>query len=368
MKVVVLTSHTPSLLWFRMDMIQSFLKKGCEVVAFGPEPEAKWAELFRKQKIRYRTYSVSRNGINPFKDIRTYRELCRFLKEEKPDKIFAYQAKSVIYGSLAAKRNHIDEVYLLIAGLGSVFIGRGFKNSMIRLVMKIQYYIAFRFSKKVFFQNRDDRAVFVKSGLLDPANIVMLHGSGVNTEHFMPVPLPETQGFLYIGRLIRDKGVVEYLEACSRIKKKYPHVRCLLVGPYDSNPSALKPEELKPYLEDGIEYFGEQTDVRPFIAMCSVFVLPSYHEGTPKTVLESMAMGRAVLTTNAPGCRETVMDGRNGYLVPVKDIDALTEKMEYLLLNWQEIGRMGRESLSLAREKYDVRLVNKVICDTMGLK
>ena len=146
-------------------------------------------------------------------------------------------------------------------------------------------------------------------------------------------------------------------------------MRCLLVGPYDSNPSALKPEELQPLVDQGIiEYFGEQTDVRPFISQCSIYVLPSYHEGTPKTVIEAMAMGRAIITTDVPGCRETVVDGRNGYLVEVKNVDAIVDKMVFLVKHPELVEKMGQESREMACEIFDVRKVNDTILRTMGIR
>jgi glycosyltransferase involved in cell wall biosynthesis len=368
MKIAVLSSYTPSLYLLRLDMMRDFIKHGHSVIALGPEPEAKWRAKFKKIDIDYRQFYVERNGINPLRDLKTYKELYQFMKKEKPDKVFAYQAKTVIYGSLAAKFNGIKEVYLLIAGLGSIFRGTGFKNRIIRAIMKIEYWVAFKASKKVFFQNKDDKNEFVKNGLIKEEQVIIINGSGVNLSNFKPAPLPDEPVFLFVGRLIKDKGIIEYLEACRRVKKKYTNTRCLLVGSYDSNPSAMQPEELKPYIDnDIIEYFGEQSDVRPFIAECSTFVLPSYHEGTPKSVLESMAMGRSIITTDAPGCRETVIDGENGYLVKVKDIEDLVNKMEYLILNPDINRELGEKSLKLAREKYDVNIVNQSIMKTMGL-
>ncbi len=190
----------------------------------------------------------------------------------------------------------------------------------------------------------------------------------MNLEKFKPVSFPEEPAFLFIGRLIKDKGIMEFLEACKVIKGNHPEVRCLLVGPFDSNPSALKPEELDFYLKKGIiEYFGEQTDVRPFIAQSSIYVLPSYHEGTPKTVLESMAMGRPIITSDAPVCRETVIEGQNGFLVGVQNIPELVEKMEYFITNPNCAKVMGSESFRMAKEKYDVKNVNKRILEIMGL-
>lgn len=368
MKIAVLSSHTPSLFWFRMDMMKEFKNKGHTVIALGSEAEEDWKKRFKEHNIEYLQLYVERNGMNPLKDLKTLSSLYNFMKKEKPDKVFAYQAKTVVYGSIAAKLNGISEVYPLIAGLGSIFRGRGFKNKIVKTIMKVGYWAACKFSKKVFFQNHDDKNEFIQNGLIKDDKTVIINGSGVNLERFTPTPLPYTPVFLFIGRLIKDKGIMEYLEACKEIKKQHPKVRCLLVGPFDSNPSALKPEELEPYIKTGvIEYFGEQSDVRPFISHCSIYILPSYHEGTPKTVLEAMAMGRAIITSDAPGCKETVIEGLNGLLVKVKDIQGLISKMEYLINNQDICKKMGGESTKIAREKYDVKVVNKSIMQEMRL-
>lgn len=368
MKIVVLASHTPSLFWFRMDMMKDFIKHGHTVIALGSEPTRIWKDKFEENKIEYRQLPVERNGLNPIKDIKTFYYLYQFMKMEKPDKVFAYQAKTVVYGSIAAKLNKISEIYLLIAGLGSILIGKGFKNKIIQSIMKIEFRIACSFSKVTFFQNNDDKMEFINNGLVKSEKTALINGSGVNLEVFIPTPLPEKPAILFIGRLIKDKGILEYLEACKQIKEIYPEVSCVLVGPYDSNPSALKPDELKPYIEKGIiDYYGEQSDVRPFISKCSVFILPSYHEGTPKTVLEAMAMGRPVITTNAPGCKETVINGTNGFLVEVKNIDELVDKIKYFIANPEKCYEMGMAGAQVAREKYNVTRINNEIMEVMGL-
>lgn len=368
MKIAVLSSHTSSLFWFRLDMMKDFINKGHTVIALGSEPEVDWKEKFKQYNIDYRQLYVERNGINPFKDLRTLKALHMFMKKERPDKIFAYQAKTIVYGSIAAKINDISEVYPLIAGLGSIFRGKGFKNNIVKTIMKIEYWAACKSSKKVFFQNQDDKNEFILNGLINDDKSVIINGSGVNLEKFKPTSLPQEPTFLFIGRLIKDKGIMEYLEACKEVKARHPKVRCLLVGPFDSNPSSLKLEELKPYIESGvIEYFGEQSDVRPFISQCSTYLLPSYHEGTPKTVLEAMAMGRSIITSDAPGCRETVIEGLNGYLVKVKDTQELINRMEYLISNRDICKKMGEESAKIAKEKYDVKIVNQSIMKEMGL-
>lgn len=368
MKIAILSSHTSSLFWFRMDMMKAFINLGHTVIALGPDPEANWESKFEENGIEYKQLSVQRNGINPLSDLKTFRELLNFMKKERPDKVFAYQAKTVVYGSLAAQAAGISEVYSLIAGLGSIFRGEGLKNKLIKTVMKTEYLLACKANQKVFFQNHDDKNEFLQNGLIKVDKLVIINGSGVNLGKFKPEPLPEKPALLFIGRLIKDKGIIEYLQACKRIKADYPEVRCLLVGPYDSNPSALQPEELKPFVDNKIiEYYGEQSDVRPYLKQCSTFVLPSYHEGTPKTVLEAMAVGRSIITSDAPGCRETVIDGHNGFLIPVKDIDSLVDKMKVLIEDSEINKVMAERSLKMAIEKYDVNLVNQSIVETMGL-
>ena len=370
MKIAVLSSHTPSLFWFRIDMMTAFLHAGHDVVAIGNEPEEKWSKQFADEGIEYRQIYVERNGTNPVKDLKALSSLRKVLAEEKPDKIFTYQAKTVIYGSIAAHQLGIKETYALIAGVGSVFLaaGHGIKNKLLQTVLCLEYCTSLRHCVKVLFQNKDDSDVFMEKKILPEEKIVYINGSGVNIKKFTPTPVPETPTFLFIGRLIRDKGIVEYLNACRIVKGRNEYIRCLLVGPYDTNPSALKPEDLKKYIDDGsVEYFGEQADVRPYLNQCSVYVLPSYHEGTPKTVLEAMASGRAIITTDAPGCRETVTEGMNGYLVPVKNANALAEKMLYLANNHELAARMGNESRTVAEQKYNVNIVNNVIMNTMKL-
>lgn len=367
-RVGVLASHTPSFFWFRMDMMKQFQECGYEVFALGDQDESEWKDKFAEQGVTYKQIKVERNGVNPVHDLTTLRSIKNVLAEINPEKLFTVQAKTIIYGGIAANMLGIREVYPLVAGMGSMFLKDDIKTKLIRQIMIVEYKIAMRNSPTVFFQNYDDEKIFKDNRIVTKQNVVLIPGSGVNCQKFTVTEMPETFGFLCISRLIRDKGVYEYLEACKKIKEKYPETRCLLVGPYDTNPSALKPEELKPFIDEGIiEYFGEQEDVRPYLNQCTVFVLPSYREGTPKANLEAMASGRAIITTDAPGCRETVVDGENGYLVPVKDVDCIVEKMEYLINNPDVAVSMGLKGRTKAESIFDVEIVNQKICDAMGL-
>lgn len=369
MKIMILSSHTPSLFWFRKDMMLAFKQAGCEVVAVGNEDRNIWEKDFLDIGVIYRQIHVQRNGMNPFSDLKTLKSIKLLLKEESPDKIFCYQAKTVIYGCIAAHQVGIKEVYALIAGLGSVFLASGLKAAIIRSILVWEYKVALKHVTKVFFQNHDDSATFIKNRIVKPERIVYINGSGVNVRQFVVTALPEVPTFLNISRLIRDKGIREYLQACRLVKKEHPEYRCLLVGPFDSNPTALTKEELNEYITDAtIEYFGEQSDVRPYIAQASIYVLPSYHEGTPKTVLEAMACGRAVITTNVPGCKETVVHNENGLLVDAKDPVMLATAMLELASNPDKILQMGEKGRALATDRFSVDIVNDVILKTMHIK
>lgn len=367
--VAVLSSHTPSLFWFRMEMMKEFLQRGWRVFAIGNESETDWAAQFHAEGIEYQQIQVQRNGINPFHDLKTLSSIKKLLRSIRPDKVFCFQAKTIIYGTIAANALDITDVYPLIAGVGSAFLSDSLKARLVRTALTTEYRYSMRKCPAVFFQNEDDERLFRRYHIITKQKTVRLHGSGVNLERFQVMPLPDKPAFLCISRLIRDKGVMEYLEACRMLKQSHPEVRCMLVGPYDSNPSAIKPEELAPYVESGVvEYFGEQKDVRPYLAQASVFVLPSYREGTPKTNLEAMACGRAVITTDAPGCRETVRDGVNGLLVLVRDSKAVYQAMNRLVENPEMLVHMGRQGRKQAEEIFNVRFVNEKICETMEIK
>ncbi len=369
MKIMVLSSHTASLFWFRLEMMKNWLSMGHSVLAVGNESEEVWGSKFAEFGVAYQRIAFDRNGINPIRDFRSFVAVWKYIRQEKPNKIFAYQAKSVVYGSIAARLNRISSFYPMIAGVGSIFIGSGWKTQLVKSILILMYRLACSLSQAVFFQNRDDAALFIKHKIVKPEKIVMINGSGVNLDKFKSQPLPQQPRFLMIGRLIRDKGLIEYLNACELIKKDCPNIECDLVGPFDTNPSALTPEDLQPYIDRKIvNYWGEQTDVRPWLSQCQVFVLPSYHEGTPKTVLEAMATGRPIITCDVPGCRETVDPDVNGWLIPAKDSKALYVIMTKSISDYTLLEKMGKNSREIAERRFDVNQVNRTISRTMGLE
>lgn len=369
-KIAVITAATNSIERFRIDMIDEFVRRGCDVLVLGDEPEAVWQSYFDKHEVRYRSYPVSRNGMNPVRDIGTLHVLTSILREERPNKVFTYQAKPNIYGGIAAHRAGA-ELYAMMGGLGSVFRPSTAKDWMVRNVVAAEYRASLRNARAVFFQNKDDVGTFEKLGIVRQDQVVMVRGSGVNLEKFPSEPIPDKPSFLFVGRLVRGKGVLDYLDAARIVKNEHPEAEFVLVGPYDTNPTALGPADIEPYVEGGtIRYEGERRpdEIHEYMNACSCFVLPSYYgEGTPKSALEAMATGRSIIVADAVGCREVVCDGKNGFLVPPKAPSSIAQAMMRLVEDTELVERMGKASRRMAEEVFDVRKVNDVICDTMGI-
>jgi glycosyltransferase involved in cell wall biosynthesis len=382
--VLVVAGYAPSLVNFRAPILKALRAAGYKVVATAAEDDAEIKKTLAEWGVCYHCVSLQRAGINPINDRRYLKGLWRLMEREQPDLVLAYTHKPVIYSALASARlARPPRVYPLITGLGFVFIGNGLKPWMARQVLKFLYRRASRHFAGVFFQNPDDQKLFQKLGLIRPETPQrIVRGSGIDLSVFGYEPLasssqPSTPRFLLIARLLGDKGIREYVASARQVKTTHPQVEFHLIGPSDPNPAAIPLSEVEVWQREGtIIYHGPQSDVRPFLRACTVYVLPSYREGTPRTVLEAMATGRAVITTDAPGCRETVFDaappdadvvraGRNGFLVPVKSIETLTAAMRRFVDDPSLAIRMGAEGRRLAEEYYDVHEVNRQMIEFM---
>lgn len=368
MRVLVFSANTKSLIHFRLDMMKCFNDNGCEVYAIGEDESKETKEFFSSLNIKYFSAKVSRNGMNPLKDYRYKRNLKRIIESIRPDKTFVYQAKPIVYGIPVLKKMGFNEIYPMMGGLGSIFRGKGLKNKLLRKYLSFKYRKSFSKLKTIIFQNDDDIKLFKDLRIINHQKTEIINGSGVNTKIFEIKPMPEKPCFLFVGRLLRDKGIIEYLKACECIKKAYPEIKCMLVGPFDSNPSSIQQDELDYYIKNNyIEYYGEQSDVRSYIERCSTFVLPSYHEGTPKSILEAMSIGRCIITTNVPGCKETTINGVNGIVVDVANVDELLFAMKKTIEDYDLCKDMAKKSGEIARNKYDVEIVNKQILRIMKI-
>lgn len=376
MVYLVIAGYAPSLLGFRGPLISALQEKGMHVHVAAPElppGDAVRVQLEAKGLVVH-NIPLQRTGTNPLRDFRSLWSLWRLLRRVQPHYLLSYTVKPVIYGTLAAWLAGVPHRFALITGLGYAFMeqssGSGPKRGRVKALVQSLYFHALAKAHKVFFQNPDDEAVFRRLGLLPPAvPSVVVNGSGVDVTAYAVAPQPATgMQFLLIARLLGDKGVREYAEAARRIRATNPSVHFALVGWIDSNPDSISQQELDRWVNEGtVKYLGRLSDVRPAIACSHVYVLPSYREGTPRTVLEAMAMGRAVITTDAPGCKETVVDGHNGFLVSVKSVDALEQAMLKFVNDPSLVTRMGNRSRRVAEEKYDVHKVNAIMLEEMEI-
>ncbi|MFO7654400.1 MAG: glycosyltransferase family 4 protein [Candidatus Krumholzibacteriia bacterium] len=369
-RVLVVASYTPSLINFRGPLLRELKRRGHEVVACSPDPDDVSLAELAAMGIRLSTYPLDRAGFDLVADLRTSRALLAIMRSERPDHVLAYTVKPVVYGCLAARRARVPAIHALITGLGTAFQGRGLRRRALTVVVSALYRRALAGCTRIFFQNPDDRDLFVERRLVDPDRAVVVPGSGIDLDHFAPVPVAvQPPVFLMVTRLIAEKGVREYAEAAARVRSVHPDAVFRLVGYFEDHPGAISRRELDAWSEAGvIDYCGPATDVRPHLAAASVYCLPSYYrEGVPRSVLEALAVGRPVITTDAPGCRETVRHGENGFLVPVRDAAALAAAMNRFCVEPQLVSRMGAASRRLAEERFDVHQVNDRMLAVMGL-
>jgi glycosyltransferase involved in cell wall biosynthesis len=367
--VLVIGSLAESLINFRGPLLSALHDHGLHVVGCAPGSPSHVIQKLRTLGVEYRPIRMDRAAINPWQDLKTLAKLYLICKELRPRIVVSYTIKPVIYGSLAARLAGVETIASMITGLGYAFSSGGIKRYLLNRVVQSMYAHVLRANRCVFFQNPDDMRLFQRLGLVRHEQAVLTNGSGIDIELFQPAPFPDRLRFLMMARLIRDKGVHDYAGAARIIKNAYPDVSFRLAGWFDENPACISRTDLDHWVAEGtIDYLGRLEDVRPAIRESSVYVLPSYYpEGTPRTVLEAMAMGRAIITTDMPGCRETVVDGHNGYLVPPRDPLALAQAMQRFITAPHLVQTMGQHSRSIAEQKYDVRKVNAVVLQAIGV-
>lgn len=373
MRILVLAGFSESLINFRGHLLRSMIRKGYEVHVAAPNLlcDSRTLVALREMGATAHDLSMERTGVNPVKDFFYFIAICKLLLQLRPLVVLSYTIKPVIWGGLAAWFTGVPKRYALITGLGYAFASQATgKRYLIRLVASFLYKLSLRRATLVFFQNAEDAVLFRDTGLLSRnVPMALVNGSGVDLEKFQSVDFPALPViFLMIARLISDKGVREYVQAAKFVRAIYPNVEFHLVGDCDANPDSISIEEVNAWVAAGdILWHGPLSDVRPAIAKCHVYVLPSYREGLPRTVLEAMAMGRPIITTDAPGCRDTVEHGRNGFIVPVKSAEQLAEAMIGFIERVDLIALMGGESRLIAESKFNVHEVNSVMLDSMRL-
>jgi len=349
-------------------LIEELVKERFEVIGLAPDFNGILAKEFINLGAKPVHYMLSRTGTNIFEEARSIISLSTVIRREKPDIIFCFQIKPAIYGSISAAISRIKEVFIMIEGLGYVFTQDTTKNKFLRIILSFFLKASFNKAKKVFFLNHDDRDEFVRRSIIKIEKAYVLGGIGVDLAEWTYVEPPvKPVSFIFVGRLLKEKGIIEFLKAAEYIKRKYPMTEFAVLGDMDGNPGCIRKEEISPYVDRGIIEWPGFVEARTWLAKSSVFVLPSYREGLPRSTQEAMAMGRAVITTDVPGCRETVINGVNGFLIRPKDVAALAKAMERFILSPELIKKMGKESRRMAEQKFDVREKNETILKQIGL-
>jgi glycosyltransferase involved in cell wall biosynthesis len=359
LRVILVCNTSFAIYTYRQGLIRTLVARGVEVTVIAPRDRT--TDLLAEMGCRYIELAVASKSTNPLDDLRTLWQLYRLYRSIEPHVVFHYTIKPNIYGSVAAWLAGVASV-AVTTGLGYVFI----QKSRAAQVAKRLYRFAFRFPREIWFLNHDDEAAFIEQNLLvHPERARLLHGEGVDLEQFAPAPLPERSSraefvFVLIGRLLWDKGIGEYVEAARRLRVRYPFARFQLLGPLNvDNPSALTRADVDAWQQEGIvDYLGEAHDVRPVIAAADCVVLPSYREGVPRTLMEAAAMGRPVVATDVPGCREVVEHGVNGLLCEVRNVESLAAQLARMLdMSDAERRAMGQRGRQKVASEFDERLV-----------
>ncbi|WP_171525575.1 glycosyltransferase family 4 protein [Acinetobacter sp. A3] len=375
-KVLIIGTVATSFYGFRADLIRTLLKKGYQVYAFTCEYTVEDLRKIEDLGATPVTYTLNRGGLNPLADIMSTYKLAKKIQKIKPDLVFSYFSKPVIFGTIAAKLAKVPKVMGMLEGLGYTFTeqpeGLSKKIKFIKKVQVLLYKIALPQLDKLIFLNSDDPKDLLEQHLIKVKNVEVLGGIGLNLKDYPYQPLTNIQqplNFLFIGRLLKEKGIHDFLTAAKIVKEKYPETLFTVLGAIDPyNLGALQQTELNDLISSNIiHYPGHVNNVKDWIADSHVFVLPSYREGVPRSTQEAMAIGRAIITTDVPGCRETVVDGINGFLVPRWNADVLAEKMIYFIQNPEQICIMGNESHKIAVEKFDADKVNRRLIQILGL-
>lgn len=368
-KFLIIGNKTSSVVNFRGDLLCDIKKRGYDVVAVVPENDCQ--DFFKKNDIKVRLVELNKNSLSISGTLNWYKNLKEIIKKEKPDKVFSFTIKPVIFGSIAAKKAGVKDIYSLICGLGMLFCSDRLKIKALKNVGGKLYKHALKYNTKVIFQNSDDIDEFAKLGYVKRERCELVNGSGVNLKKFVRNTLPKNKmSFLMVSRIIKEKGVAEYFEAAKNVKEKYSDVSFVYIGMVDKNKNAIDLANLRPYIDAGIiDYVPETDEVVKYVADCSVFVLPTYYrEGIPRTLLEATAMGRPIITTNTPGCKETMMDGKNGVFVKTRDAKDLAEKMIWMIEHKDALQKMGDESYKICLEKFTIDKVNADMMRIMGVE
>lgn len=372
-KVLIACDSSKSLMDFRGKLVEAMARQH-KVHVYTPRVlDPQFLEKLKLMQVEIHENELDGGTVSVFSDLRYIMQLYRLMRKIKPDVFFPYTFKPVIYGTLLAKICRIKSIIPMLTGLGYNFTSTSQKKLVSNITRSLLRFSLKQSNRlKIIFHNKDDYQTLLQQGILTTKHhAFIVNGSGVDLDHYTYAE-PDTQNisFLMIARLINAKGIREYYEAAKSVRSRFPGIKFKLIGAYGNNVDTIS-DELYAAISSGdtIDYLGEVDDVRPYIQDASVVVLPSYREGMPRSLLEGMAMGRAIITTDAIGCRETVdtVSAVNGFMVPVKNVPELISSMEFYLHNRQAIRTYGISGLAFARQKFDVHMINAEMLNIMQL-
>lgn len=359
-KTIVFLSHFDgNLFLFRLPVMEALARKGWRVIALCPAGE--YSARFKDHSIEHIGYGVDRAGLNPLKELKTLWAIRKILKSLRPDILHTFTVKPNLYGAIAGRLAGVKTMVITVTGLGSFFIDSGIKSRLIRAVIRAGYRLIAPLVSRVLFQNEDDRALFIREKIVRENKTVLIGSSGIDTTLWQPAQKPAGPiTVLFVGRLLVHKGVPELMIAAKNLKTRHGEaVRFVLVGDLDAgNPSSIDAATLQNWKNENLADFpGWQQNPRPWYERADIFVLPSHREGLPRTVIEAMAMGLPVVTTDAPGCRDTIEDRVSGLLFPIGDAVALESALETLIADETLRRQMGEAARARAVKLFDVRAV-----------
>ncbi|TLP70591.1 glycosyltransferase family 4 protein [Maribacter sp. ACAM166] len=373
-RILIVCSFHGSLLNFRGDLITDLIRSGYEVYCAAPDFEQKTIDELHQMGGNTVNFSMEPTGLNPFKDLATIRNLKTIIQKNNIELVFAYTIKPVIYSSIAARQAKVP-VVSLITGLGFTFSAVSMKSKILQMLTQRLYTFGLKKNNTVIFQNSDDLQLFKDLNVISKSQkTAVVHGSGINLERFAFRERTKSNGdiirFVIVGRLIKEKGIDLFLDAAKILRKKYANTEFHIIGsPPENQATAISIDRLTSYQEQGVVvYHGNQNNIGPLVSQNDIFVLPTYYrEGVPRSILEALSIGMPIITTNTPGCKETVENGANGILIPPQDLNTLVKAMEFFIKKPDEIDSMGQKSRMLAEKKFDVAIINKQIIDILNI-
>ncbi len=347
---------------FRKELIKDLIINNFKVICVSDEDKLSHnsKDILNSLGVTFEKVSVSRKGLNPIDDIKYFFSLLNIYKKYKPDIIMHFTIKPNIYGTIAARLLGIKSINT-INGLGSAMIVDNFLSK----ILKIMYKVSLTFSSAIFFQNPKDKLFFEEQNIIRKKISFIVPGSGVDINYFKNCKknINSKKIFLLIARLLKDKGIYEYIKAIKIIKKKYHNAEFLLAGSFDNgNPTSIQKEEIKKWEKNNlVKYLGQTDDIREFFKLCDIVVLPSYREGLSRVLIEATSSSKPIVATDVPGCNDIVIDDVNGYLCQAKDISSLAQAMEkMILISDTEFRTLSNNSFKIAKEKFNREIVNKI--------